>query len=321
MFSFLKKIFSPPSHLLKLMPEVRGKLIANAPLSKMNWLGVGGPAEILFIPEDEADLSWFLSARPNIPVTILGGGSNLLIRDGGILGIVIHLEKEFSKITVEGNQIRCGAAAKNVEVSKAAMEAGLSGFEFLCGIPGTVGGSLRMNAGAHGTEIKDILKQITAIDGIGKKGVIDKEEIFFEYRSTPLPDNWIFTEALFEGKPENKEIIQKRMAEYKEIRDRTQPIGARTAGSMFKNPVGLKAWQLIEKAGCRGLKVGDAMVSEKHCNFFINTGKATARDFEILAKTVQQRVFDMSGIMLEWEVRRIGVKSKRFSSFGGRNHD
>lgn len=321
MLSFFKSLFGGSSNLKKLMPEVRGEMIPNAPLNKMNWLGVGGPAELLFKPADEADLSWFLSARPNVPVTILGGGSNMLIRDGGIPGVVIHLDKGFSDISVEGNRIRAGAAARNMEVAKAALEAGVSGFEFLAGIPGTVGGAVRMNAGAHGSEIKDILKEVDVIDGIGKKISIASDEIFFEYRSTPLPETWIFTRVVFEGRPENKENIQKRMAEYKEIRERSQPIGARTAGSMFKNPVGLKAWQLIDKAGCRGLKLGGAMVSEKHCNFFINTGKATAQDFETLAETVQQRVFDTSEIMLEWEVRRIGVKSKRFSTFGGRNND
>lgn len=306
---------------MKLMPEVRGSLVANAPLNKMNWLGVGGAAEVLYTPADEEDLSWFLSARPNVPVTVLGGGSNLLIRDGGIPGIVIRLGREFSKISIEGNRLKCGTAAKNAEIAKAAAEAGLSGFEFLTGIPGTVGGAIRMNAGAHGSEIKDILTEMSGVDGIGKKFTIQRGEIPLEYRLNPLPVNWIFTSAVFEGRPENKENIQKRMAEYKEMRERSQPVGVRTAGSMFKNPVGLKAWQLIDKAGCRGLRVGGAMVSDKHCNFFINTGKATAEDFETLAETVRDKVFDASNIRLEWEVRRIGVASKRSGLFGDGKND
>lgn len=306
---------------MKLMPEVRGTLVPNAPLDKMNWLGVGGPAEILYTPADEEDLSWFLSARPNVLVTVLGGGSNLLIRDGGIPGVVIRLGKAFSKITVDGAILRCGAAAKNTEVAKAALDAGLSGFEFMAGIPGTVGGALRMNAGAHGSEIKDVIREMSGVDGIGTKFTIQQDEMPLEYRSNALPDNWIFTEAVFEGHPENKENIQKRMTEYKEARERAQPVGSRTAGSMFKNPVGLKAWQLIDKAGCRGLKIGGAMVSEKHCNFFINTGKATAEDFEKLADVVQQRVFEASNIMLEWEVRRIGVATKRSGFFGEGGND
>ena len=321
MFSFIKNLFGKSSGLMKLMPEVRGSLTANAPLNNLNWLGVGGPAEILYTPADEEDLSWFLSARPNVPVTVMGGGSNLLIRDGGIPGVVIRLGKEFSKISVEGNRLICGTAAKNAEVAKAAADAGLSGFEFLAGIPGTIGGAIRMNAGAHGSEIKDILTEMSGVDGIGKKFRISKGEIPLEYRLNPLPVNWIFTGAVFEGRPENKENIQKRMAEYREIRERSQPVGVRTAGSMFKNPVGLKAWQLIDKAGCRGLRVGGAMVSEKHCNFFINTGKATAEDFETLAETVREKVFEASNIRLEWEVRRIGVASKRSGLFGDGKND
>lgn len=319
MLSFLKNLFqSSSSHIKQQMPELRGEVIENAPLGKMTWLGVGGPAEVLFYPADEHDLSLFLAAGLNVPTTVIGGGSNLLIRDGGIPGVVIHLGKTFTELKVEGETIRCGAAVKNSEVAKAALDAGLSGFEFLSGIPGTVGGAVKMNAGAHGSSISDVLQELTALEGNGTKIAVLRNEIPFDYRNNALPNNWIFTEVIFKGTPENKENIQKRMTEYKQIRESSQPIGVRTAGSMFKNPVGLKAWQLIEKAGCCGLKVGDAMISEKHCNFFINTGKATAQDFETLGETVQKRVFENSNIMLEWEVRRIGVKTKRFSSFGGR---
>ena len=318
MFSLLKHIFTGESGLEQVMPAVRGQVIADAPLNKMTWLGVGGPAEVLFTPADREDLEYFLANQPNAPLTVIGGGSNLLIRDGGIPGVVVHLGKTFDTITVERDKIICGASAKNMEIARIAMEAGLSGFEFLCGIPGTLGGSIRMNAGANGRSTSDIVEELTAFDIIGKKIVLPKNEIPFDYRTNSLPDNWIFTEAVLKGIPENKENIQKRMAEYRQIREKSQPIGTRTAGSIFKNPIGLKAWQLIEKAGCRGLKYGGAMISEKHCNFFINTGKATAQDFETLGETVQKRVFATSEIMLEWEVRRIGVKTKRFSSFGGR---
>ena len=318
MFSLLKHIFTGEHDLKEVMPEVRGEVVENAPLNKMTWLGVGGPAEILFTPADMDDLEYFLTNQPNVPLTVIGGGSNLLIRDGGIPGVVVHLGKTFDSISVDGDRIICSAGVKNMEIAKTALEAGLSGFEFLCGIPGTFGGSIRMNAGAHGRAASDVVEEITAFDVMGKKMILPRNEIPFDYRTNSLPDNWIFTGAVLKGTPENKENIQKRMAEYRQIREKSQPIGARTAGSIFKNPIGLKAWQLIEKAGCRGLKQGGAMISEKHCNFFINTGKATAQDFETLGETVQKRVFETSEIMLEWEVRRIGVKTKRFSSFGGR---
>lgn len=300
------------------MPLLRGKIIEDAPLAKKTWLGVGGPAEFLYIPADEQDLHYFLSTKPNLPLTVLGGGSNVLIRDGGIPGIVIMLEDGFNGIQVEGNCMRCGAAAKNAAVAQAALNAGLSGFEFLAGIPGTVGGALRMNAGAHGRAMQDVTLEIGIIDMNGRHSVVTKSELVFEYRKTALPDNWIFTKALFKGAPDSKENIKKRMAEYKAAREKAQPQGVKTAGSMFKNPVGLKAWELIDKAGCRGMRCGGAMVSEKHCNFFINTGDATANDLETLAQQVQKKVYDVSQIQLEWEVRRIGVKTKRFSSFGGK---
>ena len=318
MFSLLKHIFTGESGLEQAMPAVRGQVVTDAPLNKMTWLGVGGPAELLFTPADIDDLEYFLANQPKAPLTVIGGGSNLLIRDGGIPGVVVHFGKTFDTIRVEGDKIICGAGAKNMEIARIAMEAGLSGFEFLCGIPGTLGGSIRMNAGANGRSTSDIVEELTAFDIIGKKIVLPRNEIPFDYRTNSLPDNWIFTSAVLKGTPENKENIQKRMTEYRQIREKSQPIGTRTAGSIFKNPIGLKAWQLIEKAGCRGLKQGGAMISEKHCNFFINTGKATAQDFEMLGETVQKRVFETSEIMLEWEVRRIGVKTKRFSSFGGR---
>lgn len=318
MFSFLSRFFSHQASLKDMMPAVRGTVIENAPLAKITWLGVGGAAEVLYTPADADDLEYFLTNRRGAPLTVIGGGSNLLVRDGGIPGIVVHLGKTFNTLEIKGDTIVCGAGVRNMEIAKAAMEAGLSGFEFMCGIPGTLGGAIRMNAGAHGRSTADTVAEVTAFDIIGKKMVLQRSEIPFDYRANALPDNWIFTGAVLKGTPENKENIQKRMAEYKQLREKAQPTGVKTAGSMFKNPIGLKAWQLIEKAGCRGLKIGGAMVSEKHCNFFINTGKATAQDFETLGETVQRRVYETSEIMLEWEVRRVGVKTKRFSSFGGR---
>ncbi len=318
MKTFLKNLFSKELSLKALMPPVRGTVLAEAPLAKRTWLGVGGNAEVLFMPSDSADLAFFLANHPDAPITVLGGASNMLIRDGGIPGVVIHLEKGFDNIEVKDNTLICGAGAKNAAVAKIAMLAGLSGLEFLAGIPGTIGGAVKMNAGAQGHCVSDILSQIKAIDTKGKNLTFQRNEIPFDYRTNALPNNLIFTKVIFQLTPENKQNIHNRMTQYKQIRENTQPQGVRTAGSMFKNPVGLAAWQLIEKAGCRGLKVGGAMVSEKHCNFFINTGKATALDFETLALSVQKRVYETSHIMLEWEVRCIGVKTKRFSSFGGK---
>lgn len=300
------------------MPPVRGRVTENAPLAQLTWLGVGGPAEVLFEPADKDDLAFFLKAKVNTPVTVIGGGSNLLIRDGGIPGVVIRLTTGFKKICVDGDKIICDAAVKNTEIAKTALEAGLSGFEFMVGIPGTIGGAVRMNAGAHGGCVADRLVELNGLEQSGAEISLTREEIPFGYRENALPSGWIFTDVVLKGIPDTKESIAARMEEYKKLRKQNQPTGVRTAGSMFKNPVGLKAWQLIEKAGCRGLRVGDAIVSEKHANFFVNLGKATARDFETLAETVQKRVWETSEINLEWEVRRVGVKPKAFSTFGGK---
>lgn len=300
------------------MPPVRGRVTENAPLAQLTWLGVGGPAEVLFEPADKDDLAFFLKAKVNTPVTVIGGGSNLLIRDGGIPGVVIRLTSGFKKILVDGDKIICDAAVKNTEIAQAALEAGLSGFEFMVGIPGTIGGAVRMNAGAHGGCVADRLVELNGLEQSGAEISLTRDEIPFGYRENALPAGWIFTDVVLKGVPDTKESISARMTEFKKLRKQNQPTGVRTAGSMFKNPVGLKAWQLIEKAGCRGLRVGDAIVSEKHANFFVNLGKATARDFETLAETVQKRVWETSEINLEWEVRRVGVKPKAFSTFGGK---
>lgn len=300
------------------MPLLRGKLTSSVPLAKKTWLGVGGPADYLYIPADEEDLSYFLSSRPNIPLTVLGGGSNLLIRDGGIPGIVLQLQHPFDQIAVKDNFIICGTAVKNMALAQAAADAGLSGFEFLSGIPGTVGGALRMNAGAHGRCMRDIVREVSFYDVNGTKSTVMQSELFFDYRQSAMPEDWIFIKTLLKGTPAPKEDILKKMEEYRTIREKNQPVGVKTAGSMFKNPVGLKAWELIDKAGCRGMSKGDAVVSEKHCNFFINKGNASANDLENLALKVQKKVFEKFQINLEWEVRRVGVKTKRFSSFGGK---
>ncbi len=308
MFSRLYRLFSDTPEYK--MPPVRGKVVYDAPLAKRTWLGVGGDADVLFEPADEDDLKFFLEARGNIPVTVLGGGSNVLIRDGGIPGVVIVLGEGFNTISIDGDLIRCGGAVRDGDLAKAAYEAGLSGFEFLACIPGTLGGAVRMNAGANGSCIADRLVSMSGWELSGTKIEMTRDEIPFDYRTNDLPGGWIFTEIILKGIPENKQNIQKLMTEYRKIREKSQPRGVRTAGSMFKNPVGLKAWQLIEKAGCRGLRIGDAVVSEKHANFFVNVGDATAQDFEDLIETVRQRVWKTSEIMLEPEVRLMGVKTK-----------
>lgn len=316
MFSFL---FKKKFNFMDYMPPVRGKIITNFPLSKLTWLGVGGPADILFEPEDKEDLMFFVEAKKNLPVTIIGGCSNLLVRDGGIPGVVVKLGKSFSNIELlEDNKIHCGCGAKNMELAQFAYEHNLSGFEFLSGIPGTLGGALRMNAGAFNSSISERVIQMEGIEpNNGQKITLTREEIPFDYRFNALPVGWIFTDAILSGIPEDKEKIKDKMNEFKEKRKAAQPQGVRTAGSVFKNPIGLQAWKLIEKAGCRGMRVGDAQVSEKHANFFINTGKATAMDFETLIQTVQNKVYETCNILLEPEVRCIGVKTKKFSSFGG----
>lgn len=319
-FHYISHCFFNKQSLIDILPKVRGSYKENVPLAKMTWLGVGGPAEVLFEPADESDLLYFIELKKNVPVTIIGGGSNLLIRDGGIPGVVIRLGKKFENIDIqEDGSIICGASAKNTEISRKAMEAGFSGFEFLCDIPGTIGGAVRMNAGAFDSCIADRLIKVDGIEpSNGTKISLTRNEIPMEYRGNNLPLGWVFTKITLKGTPDNKEKIQNKMNEYRLRRRETQPHGVRTAGSMFKNPIGLKAWQLIEKSGCRGLRIGDAIVSEKHSNFFVNIGNATAMDFEELINLVKKRVFENCGIQLELEVRCLGVKTKAFSSFGGK---
>jgi UDP-N-acetylmuramate dehydrogenase len=291
------------------MPELRGRLIANAPLSDITWFRVGGPAQALFSPADEADLAYFLQSLPDgVPINIIGLGSNLLVRDGGVPGVVIRLGRGFSDIKVEsGARLRVGTATPDVKVARAAAEAGISGLAFYRGIPGSIGGALRMNAGAHGRETKDCLISARAVDLDGNIHEFALDDMGMTYRHCAVPDGWIFTQALFQGAPGDPAAILKEMDAVAEYREQNQPIKERTGGSTFKNPPGNSAWKLVDAAGCRGLRVGGAKVSEMHCNFLINLGGATGADIETLGETVRRRVKETSGVELEWEIKRIGV--------------
>jgi UDP-N-acetylmuramate dehydrogenase len=260
------------------------------------------------MPDDEDDLAYFFANLPSdIPVTVVGLGSNLIVRDGGVAGVVIRLGRGFGDVSVEGVNLRAGAAVPDVKVARAAQEAGLSGLSFLRGIPGSVGGALRMNGGAYGREIKDALVEARAVDRSGKVYCLSNADMGFSYRHSGVPDDYVFTQALFGAAPGDRAVIAAEMDKITEAREATQPVKSRTGGSTFKNPPVQKAWQLIDAAGCRGLRVGDAQVSEMHCNFLINLGKATAADIEALGETVRQRVNESSGVALEWEIKRIGV--------------
>lgn len=293
--------------LISKLPPVRGRYSEGNPLSKVTWFRVGGPAEILFKPADLEDLQAFLRAKPNgVPVMPIGVGSNLLVRDGGIDGVVLRLGGGFAEITVDGGEVEAGAAALDANVAKTAAKHGLAGLEFLSGIPGTIGGALRMNAGAYGTETKDVLVWAEALDSQGQLHRLSAEDMGFEYRHCAVPSDWIFVRGRFRATQGNEEAIRARMAEIQESRSASQPIRSRTGGSTFRNPPNGKAWQTIDAAGCRGLRIGGAMVSEQHCNFLINTGDATAADLESLGEKVRKRVQESQGIELTWEIKRIG---------------
>jgi UDP-N-acetylmuramate dehydrogenase len=290
------------------MKELRGRLLANQSLAELTWFRVGGPAQVLFMPEDEADLAYFLkNLSAGIPVTVIGLGSNLIVRDGGIEGVVIRLGRGFSELEVEGVQVRTGTAVPDVKVARAAQEAGIAGLSFLRGIPGGIGGALRMNGGAYGRETKDALIEARAVDRQGRVHVLNNRDMHYTYRHCGAPEDYIFTQAVFAGERGDPAAIAAEMDKITESREATQPIKSRTGGSTFKNPPGQKAWQLIDAAGCRGLRVGDAQVSEMHCNFLINLGNARAAEIETLGETVRRRVKDQSGIDLEWEIKRIGT--------------
>ncbi|MBF0250076.1 MAG: UDP-N-acetylmuramate dehydrogenase [Alphaproteobacteria bacterium] len=294
--------------LIDRLPAVRGRLSANAPLAKVTWFGVGGPAEVLFKPADADDLAHFLANTPgDVPVTVLGVGSNLLVRDGGVPGVVIRLGRAFAGIEVINADILCGAGALDGNVARAAMEAAVTGVEFLSGVPGTIGGALRMNAGAYGVEMSDVVVKAVALDAHGGRHELVSDDLGFEYRKSIIPEDWIFIHAHLRGHAGHADDIQARMDDIKRAREDSQPLRTATGGSTFKNPQGLKAWKLIDQAGCRGLRVGAAQVSEKHCNFLINHGGATAADIEALGEEVRRRVKETSGIELVWEIRRIGV--------------
>ena len=289
-------------------PKLRGRLLPNQSLAELTWFRVGGPAQVLFMPEDEADLAYFLSLLPaDVPVTVVGLGSNLIVRDGGVSGVVVRLGRGFSDIAVDGTRIKAGAAVPDVKVARAAQEAGLAGLAFMRGIPGAVGGALRMNGGAYKGETKDVLVEARAVDRVGRTHTLGNTDMHYTYRHCGAPEDYIFTQATFEGRPGDRAAIAAEMDTITESREATQPIKSRTGGSTFKNPPAGKAWQLIDDAGCRGLIVGGAQVSELHCNFLINLGTATAADIETLGETVRKRVKDSSGVELEWEIKRIGV--------------
>ncbi len=292
------------------VPGLRGTLTANADLSKITWFRVGGPAEALFMPADEAELALVLSMlKEDVPVMVLGLGSNLLVRDGGIAGLVIRLSgKGFGQIEVADNQtIHVGTAVPDIRLAKAAGEAGIAGFSFYRGIPGCVGGALRMNAGAHGGETRDLLVEAHALDRQGKRHILSNADLGYAYRHCSAPKDFIFTRAVYRGTPGEPADLLEEMAEVARYREEVQPVKERTGGSTFKNPPGHSAWRVIDDAGFRGHRVGAAQMSEKHCNFMINTGGASALDLETLGETVRAGVLDRSGIRLEWEIKRLGT--------------
>lgn len=299
-------------HLIDRLPPVRGRLTADASLAPVTWFRVGGAAEVLFRPADADDLAEFLAKRPpDVPVTVIGVASNLLVRDGGVDGVVVRLGRGFTAIEVSGAKVSAGAAVLDLNVAIACRTAGVGGLEFLSGIPGTIGGALRMNAGAYGREIKDVLESATALDNTGARHELSLAEMGLSYRHCGVPEDWIFLGATVRGVEADRDAIQQRMAQIQSEREASQPIRARTGGSTFANPAGHKAWELIDRAGCRGLTRGGAMVSEKHTNFLINAGTATAADIEGLGEDVRRRVFEKFDVTLEWEIRRIGRPAAR----------
>ncbi len=297
----------PVWDLVDRLPAVRGRYVENAPLAPYTWFRVGGPAEVLFRPADHDDLAAFLAGRPDdVPVTVLGSGSNALVRDGGIPGVVVRLDRPFADIEIMGERVRAGAMALGIKVALTACDAGVAGLEFLSGVPGTIGGALRMNAGAYGREIADVLVEAEALDPQGELHRIDAAGMGFAYRHSDIDEGWIFTGAILQGERDDPLAIHARITRLSETRESTQPVRLRTGGSTFKNPSGAKAWELIDRAGCRGLRRGKAMVSDLHCNFLVNTGGATAADLEELGEEVRRRVKEAAGVTLEWEVRRLG---------------
>ena len=290
------------------MPGLRGRLLANQPLGEFTWFRVGGPAQVFFMPDDENDLAYFLrNLSTEIPVTVIGAGSNLIVRDAGVPGVVIRLGRSFNDVNIVDHHVTAGTAMLDVMVARAAQAAGVSGLAFLCGIPGTIGGALRMNGGAYGGETKDVLLETRGIDRQGNARKFSNGEMGFSYRHCGVPEDVIFTAAVLQGRAGEPEQIAAEMAAIKKKREASQPRN-RTGGSTFKNPPGHSAWKLVDEAGCRGLTIGGAQVSELHSNFLINLGSASAADIETLGETIREKVKANSGIDLEWEIKRVGVK-------------
>lgn len=296
----------------KKLPKVKGKYMTNVMMSKHTWFGVGGPAETMFIPHDIKDLQNFLINKPKgMPLCIIGGGSNLLVRDGGILGIVIKLDSPyFKQYKIEEDKITLFAGFKNVDLKKILLEKEIGGLEFLCSIPGTIGGAIRTNAGCFGSSISDVLLELNIINKFGEIRTVPAEDLNLSYRSSFFPDDWIVASVVLKTKKGNREEIAKTLEDHKNYRIQSQPYNQKTAGSTFKNPEGLSAWELIKKSDCSDLQIGGAKVSDKHCNFLINTGNATAKDIETLGETIIKKVFKKTSITLEWEVRKLGIGKK-----------
>ncbi|MEM9471127.1 MAG: UDP-N-acetylmuramate dehydrogenase [Pseudomonadota bacterium] len=303
---------TPGAQLARRLPAVRGRIELDKPLAEFTWFRVGGPADVLYSPADEEDLAGFLAALDDdIPVQVIGVGSNLLVRDGGITGVVIRLGRGFGQMAVEdGFRVRSGTSVPDVRLAQFALQQGITLLTFLRGIPGTIGGALRMNAGAHGGETRDILVEARGIDRKGTLHIMSNEDMGYGYRSSTAPADMIFTSALFQGAQGDRDEIKAHMDEITAAREASQPIRSRTGGSTFKNPEGRKSWQLIDAAGMRGFAIGPARVSEMHCNFLINEGGATAAQIEQLGETVRARVMENSGVDLHWEIRRVGVEAR-----------
>ncbi len=295
---------------VRTLPDVRGVMQRNVALAPYTWLRVGGPAEHLFLPADEADLALFLAQCPaDIPVTVIGVGSNLLVRDGGIAGVVVRLGPSFGTCTIEGNTIRAGAAMADRKLAAQAAKAGIAGLEFYAGIPGTIGGALRMNAGCYDSETRNVVRKIVALDRLGRRIVASPDEMDYAYRQCGAPADWIFVEAVFAGQADDPAKIKARMEAITARREDSQPIREKTGGSTFKNPHNAKAWQLIDAVGGRGRRRGGAHMSQQHCNFMINEGNASAADLEDLGESLRADVLAQKGIDLHWEIRRLGEKS------------
>lgn len=302
-------LFKEKDNIVDLLPKVRGQYKIHEPLKKHTWFAVGGPAEIMYIPADKEDLSLFMATRPrSLPISIIGAGSNLLVRDGGIPGVVIKLDSPaFKKYSKNKEELTIGSGLKNIDLVPILLKEEQGGLEFLSTIPGSIGGSVKTNAGCYGSEVKDVIIRAEIINDIGEIKEIPVEELQLSYRSSFFPEEWIITAITFHTHPEKPQTILEKINEMKNKRQKSQPHNVKTAGSTFKNPEGLKAWELIKKSGCENLNIGGAKVSEKHCNFLVNTGNASAKDIEDLGEEIIRRVKEKTAITLEWEIKRIGT--------------